>query len=79
MKTHAILTAFRRHIFAATIMLVGTALFAAGQQMTLGRTPVGAEISFTRAASGEWGIEIAGGPAPRIAQTQARGHRGLPR
>ncbi|HWH58310.1 MAG TPA: hypothetical protein VN682_11805 [Terriglobales bacterium] len=70
MKTHAILTTFRRYIFAAAIMLVGTALFAAGQQMPLGRTPAGGEISFTRAASGEWGIEITGGPAPRIAQAQ---------
>ena len=28
----------------------------------------GANVLFTRSASGEWGIEIAGGPAPRILQ-----------
>ena len=28
----------------------------------------GADVSFTRSASGEWGIDVTGGPAPRIVQ-----------
>src|SRR5512138_1256981 len=44
-----------------------------GQQaarMELGRLQTGATVSFTRASSGEWGIEIAGGAAPRVAQSK---------
>ena len=41
---------------------------AAAQTISLGRTSAGSEIAFTRAASGEWGIQIAGGVAPRITQ-----------
>ncbi|MFZ0430624.1 MAG: hypothetical protein WAO20_21090 [Acidobacteriota bacterium] len=36
--------------------------------MELGRLPTGAAVSFLRAPAGEWGIEIAGGAAPRILQ-----------
>ncbi len=51
------------------LFLAGPILF--GQQagrMDLGRLQTGATVSFTRALRGEWGIEIAGGPAPRILQ-----------
>ena len=34
----------------------------------MGRLQTGATVSFVRAAGGEWGIEIAGGAAPRILQ-----------
>ncbi len=37
-------------------------------QLELGRLQTGATISFIRSNSGEWGIEIAGGPTPRISQ-----------
>ena len=37
-------------------------------QLELGRLQSGAIVSFVRSTSGEWGIEIAGGPAPRISQ-----------
>lgn len=42
----------------------------AGAQVNLGTLPTGANVSFTRAASGQWGLEIAGGPTPRIEQAQ---------
>src|SRR5438552_502040 len=38
------------------------------QPISLGRLQTGAEITFTHTATGGWGIEIAGGLAPRIAQ-----------
>ena len=41
---------------------------AAQLQISLGRLQTGAAITFTRTASDGWGIEIAGGLAPRIAQ-----------
>src|ERR1019366_7045019 len=41
---------------------------AAAQPISLGRLQTGAAITFTRTASAGWGIEIAGGLAPRIAQ-----------
>src|ERR1700722_13764555 len=34
----------------------------------LGHLQTGANVLFTRSASGEWGVEIAGGPAPRVLQ-----------
>src|SRR5690348_437996 len=37
-------------------------------RLNLGRLQSGATVSFTRSSSGEWGVEIAGGPAPRISQ-----------
>lgn len=40
----------------------------AGDKIELGRLHTGAIVSFTRSAAGEWGLEIAGGPAPRISQ-----------
>jgi len=41
-----------------------------GATIRLGHVQSGASVSFTRVGSGEWGIEIAGGPAPRVAQTK---------
>ncbi len=37
-------------------------------RVDLGRLQTGANVVFTRSPSGEWGIEIAGGSAPRILQ-----------
>ena len=37
-------------------------------RLELGRLQSGATVSFVRAPAGEWGIEIAGGAAPRILQ-----------
>src|SRR5690348_17162534 len=39
-------------------------------QLVLGRLQTGAQVAFTQSASGEWGIQITGGPAPRIVQPQ---------
>ena len=51
------------------LCLASTVMFAQqGSRVSLGRLESGATVSFTRAASGEWGIEIAGGPAPCIVQ-----------
>jgi hypothetical protein len=51
------------------LCLAGSALFARqAARIDLGRLQTGATVSFTRAAAGEWGIEIAGAAAPRILQ-----------
>jgi hypothetical protein len=53
------------------LCLAGPALLAQqGARVELGRLETGATVAFVRAAAGEWGIEIAGGPAPRILQTK---------
>lgn len=39
-------------------------------QVSLGRLQTGAQVSFTRFTSRDWGLEITGGPAPRIVQPQ---------
>ncbi|MEJ2079100.1 MAG: hypothetical protein P8Z74_13980 [Acidobacteriota bacterium] len=39
-------------------------------RVELGRLTTGAAVSFVRASTGEWGIEISGGAAPRILQTR---------
>jgi hypothetical protein len=49
--------------------LSGPAAF--GQQsarVELGRLRTGADVSFVRSGTGGWGIDVAGGPAPRIVQ-----------
>ena len=55
------------------LSLGAAALFAQPQQgarVDLGHVPTGATVSFARSIAGEWGIEIAGGAAPRIVQPQ---------
>lgn len=53
------------------LCLAGSALAAPPEtRVTLGRVPTGATISFVRGAAGDWGLEIAGGPAPRMAQAR---------
>jgi hypothetical protein len=59
---------FRKHL-AFAVSLSASALFAQqGSRVDLGRLQTGATVSFARATGGEWGIEIAGSPAPRIVQ-----------
>jgi hypothetical protein len=57
-------------MIAKYILCMAGSLLLAQQsaRVDLGRLQTGATVSFTRASSGEWGIEIAGGPAPRILQ-----------
>ena len=51
------------------LSLAGSTAFAKqGDRADLGRLQTGATVSFVRAAGGEWGIEVAGGAAPRIVQ-----------
>ena len=51
------------------LFLSGSALSAQpGARVDLGRLQTGATVSFIRSSAGEWGIEIAGGSAPRIVQ-----------
>ena len=64
-----------RHLLSAVITctLAGGALpaqtgGAAASRVELGRLATGATVSFTPSGSGEWGMEIAGGEAPRLAQ-----------
>jgi hypothetical protein len=65
--------------FAALSVLLVCSLFVAAQdkparlaaqphRLQLGRLQTGATVSFTRSQAGEWGLEVTGGPAPRIAQ-----------
>ncbi len=41
-----------------------------GDRVDLGRLQNGATVAFVRAGEGEWGIEIAGGSAPRLVQQE---------
>ena len=73
-----VMTARSKRLLASVGLLTVLALAspAFGQpdpKVSLGRLQSGAEVSFTRAESGEWGIEIAGGPAPRVAQAKPAG------
>ena len=55
--------------FLIVLWLPGPAAFGQrGTRVDLGRLQTGTNVSFARSASGEWGIEIAGGPAPGILQ-----------
>jgi hypothetical protein len=45
-----------------------TAFAQQENRVDLGRLTTGATVSFVRSASGEWGIEISGGAAPRMIQ-----------
>ncbi len=69
MKKDIVGTTFRQPIaLVATALFVAVSLPATAQSISLGRLQTGAAITFTHTASDGWGIEIAGGPAPRIAQ-----------
>lgn len=52
------------------LCLGAPALFAQqqGERTELGRLQTGATVSFSRSTTGEWGVDIAGGAAPRILQ-----------
>src|SRR3954447_2011396 len=55
----------------ALLGLYITSLSLSAQQsanVELGRLGTGAEVSFVRSAAGEWGLEIKGGPTPRLLQ-----------
>jgi hypothetical protein len=60
------------------LALVGLAPFAVAQakpatpatRVALGRLTTGATVSFVRAGSGDWGLEITGDGVPRLAQQQ---------
>ena len=49
-------------------LIVSTAFAQQGNRVELGNLQTGATVSFVRAADGEWGIEISGGPIPRVTQ-----------
>lgn len=46
------------------------ALAQQADRVDLGRLQTGATVSFVRVPGGPWGVEIAGGTAPRIFQRQ---------
>lgn len=52
------------------LCLVASNVFAQPAQVELGHLLTGATVSFVRSPSGEWGVEIAGGAAPTISQSQ---------
>ena len=55
--------------FTMVVLLCVPALLGQqGSAVDLGGLQTGARVSFVRSPSGEWGIEIAGGAAPRILQ-----------
>ncbi len=51
-------------------LLLGGAVLSAQQKVRidLGRLQSGATVSFARSSSGEWGLDVVGGPAPRVSQ-----------
>ena len=60
-----------RSILPLALLASSLAAFGqAGARIDLGRLQTGAQVSFTRSASGQWGMAIDGGPAPRIVQPQ---------
>ncbi|NLX26562.1 MAG: hypothetical protein GXY61_11515, partial [Lentisphaerae bacterium] len=52
------------------LLLSASMLSAQTESIKLGVLDSGASVSFVQGDNGEWGIDIAGGPAPRIAQSQ---------
>jgi len=66
------------HAIAAILVISGLGsrvrarqpVLPAADRMVLGRLNNGAEVAFVRAGVGGWGIEIAGGAAPRIVQAK---------
>jgi hypothetical protein len=56
--------------FLLLALLAAGIIPACAQSVTMGKLDTGATVTFTRAATGEWGIAIEGGPAPRIVQPQ---------
>src|SRR5665213_1346879 len=57
-----------RAALAIGLCMAGTVASTAQGPIQLGRLKTGAVVSFVRSNSGEWGIDIAGSSAPRIAQ-----------
>ena len=69
----------KQRFLCSTITLLAAVSFLPAQQkpgastggrIILGRLATGATVSFVRAGSGEWGIEIAGAGAPRLHQAR---------
>jgi len=57
-------------LFALCVATSSSLVAQAGDRLELGRLQTGATVSFIRSASGEWGLEITGGLAPRISQAK---------
>ena len=49
-------------------LAISPAFAQTSDRIDLGRLQTGATVSFIRDTGGQWGVEIAGGPAPRIVQ-----------
>ena len=49
-------------------LTISAAFAQQANRIDLGNLQTGATVSFVRAADGEWGIEISGGPIPRVSQ-----------
>jgi hypothetical protein len=58
------------HHLLLILCLSGSLSAQERSHVQLGRLETGPTVSFTRFSSGEWGVEIAGGSAPRISQPQ---------
>ncbi len=56
------------HHLLTVVCLVASVSAQPRNRLDLGRLLTGATVSFTRSASDGWGLEIAGGSAPRISQ-----------
>lgn len=54
----------------AVFLACSTVCAQEGARLDLGRLQTGATVCFVRGADDAWGIEIAGGPAPRILQAK---------
>ena len=55
---------FRKCVIFTLCLTVSAAFAQQDDRIELGRLQTGASVSFVRAGSGDWGIEISGGAAP---------------
>jgi hypothetical protein len=59
---------FRKCVVLGLCLTVSATFAQQADRVDLGRLQTGATVSFVRAGEGEWGLEIAGGAAPRLLQ-----------
>src|SRR5579859_3334331 len=68
MRKHSSISANLATVVCVLTLLGPLAFGQRGARVELGHLQTGADVSFARSASGDWGMEISGGPAPRILQ-----------
>jgi len=59
---------FVKSVLFGLCLTLSPAFAQQGDRIGFGRLQTGATVSFVRDAGGDWGIEISGGPSPRLTQ-----------